>query len=112
MHLSVRSVVCSSSHSPSSRHDVTHASIHADKQMCVAGASRPAQPGRQGSTDVKSEVKRILAATSHYSVLEVETTAGEDSIRKARRNKSLVVHPDKTDVAGARDAFDRVTNVS
>lgn len=45
-------------------------------------------------------------------MLEVETTAGEDSIRKARRNKSLVVHPDKTDIAGARDAFDRVTSVS
>ncbi len=80
--------------------------------MCFAGASRPTQPARQGSTDAKSEVKRILAATTHYSVLEVETTAGEDSIRKARRNKSLVVHPDKTDIAGARDAFDRVTNVS
>ncbi|KAA6423225.1 MAG: hypothetical protein FRX49_07212, partial [Trebouxia sp. A1-2] len=77
-----------------------------------AGASRPAHPARQGSTDAKSEVKRILAATSHYSVLEVETTAGEDSIRKARRNKSLVVHPDKTDIAGARDAFDRVTSAA
>lgn len=112
MHVCVHSVVCSSKHSPSSRHDITHASFHPAKQISFAGASRPAQPGRQGSTDAESEVKRILAATTHYSVLEVETTAGEDSIRKARRNKSLVVHPDKTDVAGARDAFDRVTNVS
>lgn len=78
--------------------------------MECAGGSRPA---RQGSTDAKSEVKRILAATSHYSVLEVEPTAGEETIRRARRSKSLLVHPDKVgDLPGARDAFDRVTNVS
>ena len=46
-------------------------------------------------------------------MLEVETTAGEEVIRRAKRLKSLVVHPDKVgNLAGASDAFGKVTDVS
>lgn len=63
--------------------------------------------------DAKEEIKRILAAKSHYAVLEVDSSAKEDTIKRARRMKSLVVHPDKVgpDVIGANEAFMKVTQV-
>ena len=62
----------------------------------------------------KQEVVRILSAKSHYTVLEVDSKATEDAIKKARRMKSLLVHPDKVgpDVKGANEAFGKVTLVS
>ena len=62
----------------------------------------------------KEEVLRILSAKSHYTVLEVDSKATEEAIKKARRMKSLLVHPDKVgpDVLGANDAFGKVTLVS
>ena len=80
-----------------------------------SGASRPAQPGpnRTGSTDPKTEVKRILSAKTHYAVLEVETNADEESVKRAKKMKSLLVHPDKAgNLAGAGDAFGKVIDVS
>ena len=70
-------------------------------------------PLSRPSGDPKEEVKRILAAKSHYAVLEVGSSATEDIIKRARRSKSLMVHPDKvgSDVAGAADAFGKVTLV-
>lgn len=56
---------------------------------------------------------RIAAATTHYSVLEVEQNATDEVIKRARRAKSLLVHPDKVGpgVAGASEAFQKVTLV-
>ena len=66
------------------------------------------------SSSPREEVRRILAATCHYQVLEVGSNATEETIKRARRMKSLLVHPDKVgpDVAGANDAFGKVTLVS
>ena len=67
----------------------------------------------RGSTDPKAEIQRILSTSCHYSVLEVDTTAEEEVIRRAKRTKSLLVHPDKVgNIAGASDAFGKVTDVS
>ena len=63
--------------------------------------------------DPKSEIHRIKSPASHYLVLEVDTSAEEDVIRRAKRTKSLLVHPDKVGgLAGSSDAFGRVTDVS
>lgn len=71
-------------------------------------------PMPRPSGSPQEEVRRILAATCHYNVLEVDSGATEDTIKRARRMKSLLVHPDKvgSDVAGANDAFGKVTLVS
>ena len=67
----------------------------------------------RGSTDPKAEIQRILSTSCHYTVLEVDTTAEEEVIRRAKRTKSLLVHPDKVgDLAGASHAFGKVTDVS
>lgn len=82
--------------------------------MC-AGAPRPAQGGlpRTGSTDAKTEVRRILAAKTHYAVLEVDHNADEDTVKRAKKMKSLLVHPDKAgNLTGAGDAFGKVIDVS
>lgn len=80
-----------------------------------AGAPRPAQGGlpRTGSTDAKTEVRRILAAKTHYAVLEVDHNADEDTVKRAKKMKSLLVHPDKAgNLTGAGDAFGKVIDVS
>lgn len=82
--------------------------------MC-AGAPRPAQGGlpRTGSTDANTEVRRILAAKTHYAVLEVDHNADEDTVKRAKKMKSLLVHPDKAgNLTGAGDAFGKVIDVS
>ena len=81
---------------------------------CV-GEPRPSQsaPPRASNTDAKTEVSRILAAKTHYAVLELERTADEETIKRAKKMKSLLVHPDKAgDLAGAADAFGKVIDVS
>lgn len=83
--------------------------------VSCAGAPKPAQPGptRTSSTDAKTEVTRILAAKTHYAVLEVEHSADEDTVKRAKKTKSLLVHPDKAgNLAGAGDAFGKVIDVS
>ncbi|KAK9830350.1 hypothetical protein WJX72_011210 [[Myrmecia] bisecta] len=61
----------------------------------------------------EGEVKRILAATDHYMVLEVARDADEAAIRKAKKVKALQSHPDKLGGAvGAKEAFQRVTAAS
>ncbi|KAL3137777.1 hypothetical protein ABBQ38_005037 [Trebouxia sp. C0009 RCD-2024] len=80
-----------------------------------AGAPRPSQsvPPRASNTDAKTEVSRILAAKTHYAVLEVEHSADDETIKRAKKMKSLLVHPDKAgNLAGAADAFGKVINVS
>ena len=83
--------------------------------MLCTGAPRPAQGGlpRTGSTDAKTEVRRILSAKTHYAVLEVDHDADEDTVKRAKKMKSLLVHPDKAGaLAGAGDAFGKVIDVS
>lgn len=70
-------------------------------------------PPRASNTDAKTEVSRILAAKTHYAVLEVEHSADDETIKRAKKMKSLLVHPDKAgNLAGAADAFGKVINVS
>lgn len=60
------------------------------------------------------EVARVLSCTDYYQVLEVERTADEATIRRAKRSKALLVHPDKLAAEasiGATEAFHRVTEV-
>jgi DnaJ domain len=60
------------------------------------------------------EVARVLSCTDYYEVLEVERTADEGAIRRAKRSKALLVHPDKLpgDASiGAAEAFHRITEV-
>ncbi|GAX73241.1 hypothetical protein CEUSTIGMA_g695.t1 [Chlamydomonas eustigma] len=56
------------------------------------------------------EVARVLQSSDFYEVLEIPRSADEESVRKAKRLKSLATHPDKLGGAvGAKEAFQRVT---
>eukprot|EP00884_Botryococcus_braunii_P014615 jgi/Botrbrau1/23154/Bobra.0041s0006.2 len=58
------------------------------------------------------EVARVLSCTDYYEVLEVERTADEGAVRRAKRSKALLVHPDKLTgnaAIGAAEAFHRIT---
>jgi len=54
-------------------------------------------------------IQRVLAATSHYDVLQVAPTATLHEIRQAYRRLALEVHPDKTEAEGSTDAFIRIS---
>ncbi|OMJ07775.1 J domain-containing protein spf31 [Smittium culicis] len=55
-----------------------------------------------------TEVERILSLPKidPFSILELETSCDDNDIKKAYRNKSRLVHPDKTQHPKAVDAFD------
>ena len=56
---------------------------------------------------------RVLGAVDLWEVLEVPRAPALDVLKKAKRTKSLLVHPDKLPqgTAGAPQAFVRVTQV-
>eukprot|EP01024_Parvocaulis_polyphysoides_P024476 TRINITY_DN2242_c1_g1_i2.p1 TRINITY_DN2242_c1_g1~~TRINITY_DN2242_c1_g1_i2.p1 ORF type:complete len:427 (-),score=17.07 TRINITY_DN2242_c1_g1_i2:301-1581(-) len=77
-----------------------------DEQWLPFVIPLPTKPPK-GTT---GEIKRVLSCGDYYSVLEVERNADEGCIKKAKRVKSLSTHPDKLgDIAGAKEAFQRVT---
>lgn len=50
---------------------------------------------------------------THYAVLEVDHDVDADTVKRAKKMKSLLVHPDKAgDLTGAGDAFGKVIDVS
>ncbi|OMJ26661.1 J domain-containing protein spf31 [Smittium culicis] len=55
-----------------------------------------------------TEVERILSLPKidPFSILELEISCDDNDIKKAYRNKSRLVHPDKTQHPKAVDAFD------
>ena len=60
-------------------------------------------------TSVGDYVASVNAADGeYYKILGVEKTASDSDIKKAYRKIALKLHPDKTDEAGAEDAFKKV----
>jgi len=57
-----------------------------------------------------AEIDRILKAfrLDAYAVLDLQPGVPESDIKKTYRNKSLLIHPDKTSNPRAPDAFDRL----
>jgi DnaJ family protein C protein 8 len=57
-----------------------------------------------------AEIDRILAVfkLNAYAVLDLTPGVPESDIKKTYRNKSLLIHPDKTDNPKAPEAFDRL----
>ncbi|GBG28371.1 DnaJ family protein [Hondaea fermentalgiana] len=55
-------------------------------------------------------VARILKEEDYFEVLSIERTASEKEVIKAYRKLALRVHPDKTKVEGAEEAFKRVSS--
>jgi DnaJ family protein C protein 8 len=57
-----------------------------------------------------AEIDRILAVfkLNAYAVLNLTPGVPESDIKKTYRNKSLLIHPDKTDNPKAPEAFDRL----
>jgi hypothetical protein len=79
--------------------------------QCCGAAAKLAAEIPDGAV---GEVARILGASDFYEVLEVDRAVDEAAVRKAKRVKVLLVHPDKLagDAAiGAAEAFHRVTEV-
>ncbi|KAK9792502.1 hypothetical protein WJX73_001852 [Symbiochloris irregularis] len=72
------------------------------------GRMDPGPVSVQGAT---GEVARVLGAADLWQVLEVPRSPALDVLKKAKRTKSLAVHPDKLPpaTAGAPQAFVRVT---
>lgn len=80
------------------------------RMWSAAGRMDPGPVSVQGAT---GEVARVLGAQDLWEVLEVPRAPAEDVLKKAKRTKSLAVHPDKLPpaTAGAPQAFVRVTQV-
>ena len=56
-----------------------------------------------------SEISRVLAAKTHYSVLNVSVEASAAEIKSAFRQLSLSLHPDKCSAPQSEAAFQRVS---
>ncbi|XP_078715696.1 dnaJ homolog subfamily B member 14-like isoform X2 [Lampetra fluviatilis] len=54
------------------------------------------------------DVERICNACSYYEVLEVQSAASTEEIRRAFKLQSLKVHPDKNHMPRAADAFKKL----
>ena len=60
----------------------------------------------------EGEVARVLQSEDYYEVLGVPTDADAETLKRAKRQKSLSTHPDKLHQApGSNEAFARVTEV-
>ena len=70
-------------------------------------------PGPTTLAGASGEVARVLGAADLWQVLEVPRSPALEALKKAKRTKSLLVHPDKLPPAtvGAPQAFVRVTQV-
>ena len=74
-----------------------------------AGASQSAVEVPEGA---EGEVARVLQSEDYYEVLGVRQDADAETLKRAKRQKSLSTHPDKLHQApGSNEAFARVTEV-
>ncbi|KAG1651665.1 hypothetical protein FOA52_011854, partial [Chlamydomonas sp. UWO 241] len=73
-----------------------------------------AKPKLDVPSGATAEVARVLGALDFYEVLEVPRGADDETVRKAKRAKSLATHPDKLGgtAVGAKEAFQRVTEAA
>jgi DnaJ family protein B protein 12 len=75
-----------------------------DKEpAAVGGGSERADK----AADLISSIKR--AKDDFYNVLDVPRDADENAIKKAYRKAALQLHPDKCQLEGAKDAFQKVS---
>ncbi|KAF2637069.1 hypothetical protein P280DRAFT_472584 [Massarina eburnea CBS 473.64] len=60
--------------------------------------------------DKDAEIDRIMGVfqLNAYAILDLQPGVPESDIKKTYRNKSLLIHPDKTTNPKAPDAFDRL----
>jgi DnaJ-class molecular chaperone len=49
---------------------------------------------------------------SPVQVLAIDTAAGEATVKQAKRQLSLLTHPDKSSIPGSREAFQLVTDAA
>ena len=55
-------------------------------------------------------IKRVLATTDLYEILQVDRDADHGVIKKSFRSKALLLHPDKCDLDGAKEAFQKLSS--
>ena len=96
--------------------------IQTHTYICILWVhSTAAAAGRAGASQASAvevpegaegEVARVLQSEDYYEVLGVPTDADADTLKRAKRQKSLSTHPDKLHQApGSNEAFARVTEV-
>mmetsp|Transcript_10601 Transcript_10601/g.20853 ORF Transcript_10601/g.20853 Transcript_10601/m.20853 type:complete len:241 (+) Transcript_10601:185-907(+) len=63
---------------------------------------------REGDKETVILIEKILQEKDYFVVLGLERTASEKEVTKAYRKLALKLHPDKTSLEGAEEAFKRV----
>lgn len=55
-------------------------------------------------------IAHIAATEDYYKVLQVERDADADAIKKAYRKAALRLHPDKCQLDGSKEAFQKLSS--
>ncbi len=71
-------------------------------------ASRAANPTK-GDKAAAELIAHIGATQDYYAVLQVARDADDDAIKKAYRKAALRLHPDKCQLDGSKEAFQKLS---
>lgn len=71
--------------------------------------SAPEETKREHTPQQVADAKRINGAKTYYSILGVEKSADDQTLKKAYRKLALKMHPDKNAAPGAAEAFKKLS---
>ena len=72
-----------------------------DRRTESPGATPPPQP----SAEQENIMRRLRAARDPWGQLGLSRGCGKEEVNRSYRKLAVLLHPDKTEVAGAQEAF-------
>ncbi len=92
--------------------DYDYPDADGDGDAAAEGSAENSARTAQRAEQAALLIKRLQGADEYYDILEVRRDADHGAIKKSYRAKALLLHPDKCALAGAKEAFQKLTNAN